>query len=174
MPDFSMLFKLKLKIIKINTLTSKSHLSHFQGQITQAGSGYQVGSSMVAIVTEHTTGQHCGVVGTRGRDMSPLMQLTAHSELIRDKTRKGAASQRVVDGPLNSPLEFKSIVRTFITELFSGSAGKYGDRMHRNLELCFLNCSLHMYGASFLFHGLYGILSHLLPLGISLSLRVPL
>lgn len=70
-------------------------------------------------------------------------------------------------------LEYKSIVRMFITEWFSGSAGKYGDRIYSNIEVHSLNCSLQMYGASFLIHGIYGILSYLLPLGTSLSLRVP-
>lgn len=129
---------------------------------------------MVAIIAEHSIGQHCGIVGTYGRHEYPLMQLTIRSYLIRDKTRKSCASRRVVNGPLNPALEFKSIVRMFITELLSGSAGKYGDRIYRNTEVRFVNWSLQMNGASFLIHAMYGILSYLLPLGTSLLLRVPL
>lgn len=92
---------LKLKVIKTNKLTSKSYLSHFECIVTPAGSGYHVGSTMAAIIAEHFIGQHCGIVGNYGHDMSPLMQLTVNSKLIRVKTWKSCASQRVVDGPLN-------------------------------------------------------------------------
>lgn len=104
MPDFSRLFKLKLKVIKTNELTSESYLSHFECIVTPAGSGYYMGSTMAAIIAEHLFGQHCGIVGTDGHDMSPLVQLTVDSKLIRDETGKSCASERAVDGPLNPAL----------------------------------------------------------------------
>lgn len=56
-----------------------------------------------------------------------------------------------------------------ITALFSRSTGKYGDRIYGNLEVRFLNCSLQIYGASLLIHGMYGILSYSQQLSVAES-----
>lgn len=90
-----------------------------------------------------------------------------NNELIGNKT-----SQRVISGHLLPALEFKNLVRVYITELFWGG-DRYGGRMYRNLEVPSLGCGPQMCGGGpFLYscHLLCGNLPCLLPLRASLLL----
>lgn len=83
-----------------------------------------MGSTIVTISTVHSVGQHHGIVAAMDeREVYLGRCQVTHNELIGNKT-----SQRVISGHLIPALEFKSLVRVFVTELFWG-----GDR-YRGVE----------------------------------------